>query len=264
MTKKLSTANMAVEICENSDSEDDKPLTIESVNLHQTLKHRQEIALVKERQNWPIIAIINGKQCQNVLLDHGASRTVLHKSLVSDADYLQEMSYIVSTNSAITVHLRARAKIEVGWRSEELEIAVQNNLMFDALIGADYPDIWELGKQLVHKELIALAQTRNTRKVNYKEVNSDVSYMLEDDIKEARTQEDQEQMSVGVIMRLRKEKMTMVHQLQSTVRVRSDKRMHPVSTKQNFTKMFSRKFRNRMQDYRRHWRRQSKEMMNMF
>ena len=69
--EKSSTANMAVEICENSDSEDDKPLTMESVNLHQTLTHRQEVALVKERQNWPIIAIINGRQCQNVLLDPG-------------------------------------------------------------------------------------------------------------------------------------------------------------------------------------------------
>ena len=117
---------------------------------------------------------------------------MLHMSLVSDADYLQETSYIVSTNNAITVHPRARAKIEVGWRSEEMEIAVQDNLMFDALIGADYPDIWELGKQLVYKELINLAQTRNARKINYKEINSDVSDTLEDDMKEAGTQEDQE------------------------------------------------------------------------
>ena len=163
---------MAIEICENSDSEDDKLLTIVSVNLHQTLTHRQEVALVKERQNRPITATINGKQCQNVLLDPGASRIVFHKSLVSDADYLQETSYIVSTNNAITVHPRARAKIEVGCKSKEMEIAVQDDLMFNALIGADYPDIWELGKQLVHKELVNLAQTCNARKVDYKEVNS--------------------------------------------------------------------------------------------
>ena len=90
------------------------------------------------------------------------------------------------------VTLRAIAKIEVGWRSEEMEIAVQDDLMFDALIGADYPDIWELGKQLVHKELVNLAQTPNARKVDYKEVNSDVSDTSEDDMKEARNREDQE------------------------------------------------------------------------
>ena len=109
----------------------------------------------------------------------------------------------------------------------------------------------------MHKELVNLAQTRNVRKVDYKEVNTDVSDTLEDDMKEARNQEDRNQMSVGVIMRLRKERMTIVHQLQSTVRVRSDKRMHCVSTNQSCTlwqrtKMFSRKFRNRMQHYRRH------------
>ena len=73
-----------------------------------------------------------------------------------------------------------------------MEIAVQDDLMLDALIGADYPDIWELEKQLVHKELINLAQTHNARKVNYKEVNSDVSDTSKDDMKVAGTQEDQE------------------------------------------------------------------------
>ena len=73
-----------------------------------------------------------------------------------------------------------------------MKIAVQDNLIFDALIGADHPNIWELGKQLVHKELINLAQTCNARKINYKEVNSDNSDTSEDDMKEAGTQEDEE------------------------------------------------------------------------
>ena len=72
--EKLSAANMAVEICENSDSEDNKPLTIEAVNLLPILTHRQEVALVKERLNWPITAIMNGKQCQNILLEPSESK----------------------------------------------------------------------------------------------------------------------------------------------------------------------------------------------
>ena len=67
-----------------------------------------------------------------------------------------------------------------------MEIAVQDD-MFDTLIGAEYNDIWELGKQLVHKQLINLAQTRNARKVNYKDINLDVSDTSEDDMKEAET-----------------------------------------------------------------------------
>ena len=73
-----------------------------------------------------------------------------------------------------------------------MEITVQDDLVFYVFIGADYPDIWELEKQLVHKELINLAQMCNAKKVNYKEVNSDVSDTSDDDMKVGRTQEDHE------------------------------------------------------------------------
>ena len=69
-----------------------------------------------------------------------------------------------------------------------METAVRNDLMFDTLIGVNYPDIWGLGKQLQHKKLVNLARTHNIAKVNYK-VDSDVSDTSADNNSNAGTEE---------------------------------------------------------------------------
>ena len=106
-----------------------------------------------------------------------ATRTVNHVVSVN-SDYVQEKSYIVSANKAITVHPRAKIQIELGWRSEDVIMAAQDDLMFDEMIGADYPDIWGLRKQQAYQEFVNLAQTCSqtadpqTPRPMYKEVNS--------------------------------------------------------------------------------------------
>lgn len=98
--------------------EEDSQSTLESVNLSLTDKSLPE-SIVKE-QNRPITAVINGQTCNRVLLDPGATRTVIHKSLVQDSDYVQEKSYIVSANNAITVHPRAKTPTELDGEEKTL------------------------------------------------------------------------------------------------------------------------------------------------
>ena len=60
----------------------------------------------------------------------------------------------------VSAHPLAEVELKVGDQETILTLALQGELKYDVLVGADFPHISELGLQLLYAQAVHLVQTR--------------------------------------------------------------------------------------------------------
>ena len=95
-----------------------------------------------------------------IRLDPGANRTIVKSSLVTEEMKTGQMIMMKGYTGYISAHPLADVELEVGDQKMILTVALQGELNYDVLLGADFPHIWELGRQLLYAQAVHLVQTR--------------------------------------------------------------------------------------------------------
>lgn len=83
---------------------------------------------------------IAGKPVKRMLVDTGASRTIVNSQWIPTA--------AISDTTLTFSPFNAWRTISVNGEDVTLELAVQNDLKYDALLGLDIPFLWNLGDHL--------------------------------------------------------------------------------------------------------------------
>ena len=104
---------------------------------------------------------VNGKSVKRVLLDTGAERTLVDSSLIQEKDKTGEIIWVRTFNGIISALSLAKVRIQIGENGDDLTVAVQEILRYDALLGTDFPELWGVGRHLLYNELINVSQTRS-------------------------------------------------------------------------------------------------------
>ena len=82
---------------------------------------------------------VNGKSVNRVLLDTGAEQTLVDSSLIQEKDKTGEIIWVRAFNGTISALSFAKVRIQIGEYGDDLTVAVQENLGYDALLGTDFP-----------------------------------------------------------------------------------------------------------------------------
>ena len=151
--------------CHGKRRDGSKP-KLEAINFAKPLTPRQESDLViTEVNRQPLVSgTVNGKSVNRVLLATGAERTLVDSSLIQEKDKTGEIIRVRAFNGTISALSLAKVRIQIGEYGDDLTVAVQENLGYDALLGTDFPELWGVGRRLLYNELINVAQTRSQKR----------------------------------------------------------------------------------------------------
>ena len=103
---------------------------------------------------------IAGQVVDQIRLDPGTDRMIVKSSLVSEEMKTGQTIMMKGYAGNISAHPPADVELEVGDQKTILTVALQGELNYDVLLGADFPHIWELGRQLLYTQTVHLVQTR--------------------------------------------------------------------------------------------------------
>ena len=107
---------------------------------------------------------IGGHSCKNILLDTGATQTVVKRELVDPHYFTGEHKVARSFNGIQQSFPLAKTSVRVVGAEHDLEVLVADDLCcYDALLGRDVPELWEIGKRLLYDDLIGMVQTRSNK-----------------------------------------------------------------------------------------------------
>lgn len=121
----------------------------------------QSINLVSEHPRAALYAgRIAGRQVERMLVDTGASRTIVNSRWVPKSSMKDTKCTFSAFCGAPRELYLANITISVNGDEVDLEVAVQDDLRYDALSGLDIPFLWNLGDHLRHKEEALAVQTR--------------------------------------------------------------------------------------------------------
>ena len=122
---------------------------LENISLVMPISPREETELVKPEVMGRVVT--SGKIASQVVdqinLNPGADRTIVKSSFVSEEMKTMMMKGYTGNVSAYPL---AEVELEVGDQKTILTVAWQGELNYDVLLGADFPHIWELGRQLLY------------------------------------------------------------------------------------------------------------------
>ena len=125
----------------------------------------QQINFIEEE---PLAAVIRGKIAGNdvhhILVDTGASKTVIRKQWVPNAAMTGKRLRFAALSGPLQVLPLAVVTLEIDGQKLELEVAVSDNLRYDALLGRDVPFLWNLGSHLQVPDYVGMVQTQAQRK----------------------------------------------------------------------------------------------------
>ena len=107
---------------------------------------------------------IAGNDVHRILVNTGASKTVIRKQWVPDAAMTGKRLRFAALSEPLQVLPLAVVTLEIDGRKLELEVAVSDNLRYDALLGRDVPFLWNLGSHLQVPDYVGMVQTRAQRK----------------------------------------------------------------------------------------------------
>ena len=85
----------------------------------------------------------------------------MDSKLIQDEDWTGCVIQLRGFNGTISALPLAKVRIEVGDCEDKLTVAAQKDLGYDALLGTDFPDLWEMGKHLLYNEIVNVVQTRS-------------------------------------------------------------------------------------------------------
>ena len=103
---------------------------------------------------------IAGNPVKKMLVDTGASRTIVNSQWVLPAARTGvTLPFSLFSSEPCDLHL-ARVPIAVTDKEVDLEVAVQDDLKYDALLGLNISFLWNLGDHLRCKEEALAVQTR--------------------------------------------------------------------------------------------------------
>ena len=89
---------------------------------------------------------VNGVYCRDILLDTGATQTLVHKDLVTDDDVLDGEVTVRCAHNDTTSYPLAVIKVNIGGRDIITTAAVSSTLPASILLGWDVPDLLKLVK----------------------------------------------------------------------------------------------------------------------
>ena len=125
----------------------------------------QQINFIEDE---PLAAVIRckiaGNDVHHILVDTGAIKTVIRKEWVPDAAMTGKRLCFAALSGPLQVLPLAVVTLEIDGRKLELEVAVSDNLRYDALLSRDDPFLWNLGSHLHVPDYIGIVQTRAQRK----------------------------------------------------------------------------------------------------
>ena len=110
--------------------------------------------------------------CKNILLGTGAAQTVVKRELVDPHYFTGEHKVARSFNGFQQSFPLAKTSVRVDGAEHNLEVQVADDLCYDALLGRDIPDLWEIGKRLLYDDFIGIVQTRSNKTEPLQELTS--------------------------------------------------------------------------------------------
>ena len=147
--------------------------SLDKINLNVLLSRREELKLAENyiQDNEVIVpGAVDGCPASRIYLDSGAHRPIVREELVKAEQYSGENVELGTCRSDFYAYPVARISIEVAGRSNEIDIAADDNLAYDALLGRDFPSLREVMVEEFTKAVANVVQTRSCSKVeNIKE-----------------------------------------------------------------------------------------------
>ena len=143
------------------------------------------------RNDFLMDGAINGKQSMRMLLDSGASRTIVQSKFLAKNDYLgRSLCFETASNKQAVLPL-ANAQILAGGEEFQLVVGVSDSIGEDALLGTDIPNFkqWLVAKMLQDDDT-ALAITRAQQKKLDKEEEEARMREMEDEVLPTPLEED--------------------------------------------------------------------------
>ena len=133
------------------------------VNWVGALMQQQELQLVESNVNKraTVCESVGEQSCKNILLDSGATQTVVRREMVDPNSFTGEHNIARSFNGIRHSFLLARTSVRVDGDEHNLEILVADDLCYDALLGCDVLELWEIGKRLLYDALAWYAPEAN-------------------------------------------------------------------------------------------------------
>ena len=134
------------------------------------LTQQQELKLVESTidRRATVCGSIGGHSFKNILLDTGATQTVIKRELVDPHYFTGEHKVARSFNGNQQSFPLAKTSVRVDGAEHDLDVLVADELCYDALLGRDVPELWEIGKRLLYDDLIGIVQTRSNKKSHFK------------------------------------------------------------------------------------------------
>ena len=170
---------------------------LDSVNLLELLSQSQEVDLVEAKicHKETVEGTIGGTPCNGILLDTGASRTVVNDKLVQPEWYTGKTWTTRGFDGPVRRYPLAKIVVKVNGFEQEMEVMVAG-MDYDALLGKDVPGLWVLGKRLLYDNLISVFSTRS-RKTELQRTAGDHPDPESDDGNSGKSRSEEEMVRQG-------------------------------------------------------------------
>ncbi len=138
---------------------------LDLVNLLEPLSQSQEVDLGEAEicRKETVKGMIGGTPCNRILLDTGASRTVVNDKLVQPEWYTSKTWRVRAFDDPVKRYPLAKVMVKVDGFEQEMEVMVAG-MDYDALLGKEVPGLWALGKGLLYDNLINMVSTRSRQR----------------------------------------------------------------------------------------------------
>ena len=145
------------------------------VNWVKAFTQQKELDLVESRvdKSSTVCGTVGGQKCNNILLDTGATQTVVSRNLISPSSYTGRRKLARGFSGDKQFLLIARTMIQVDGDEHDLEVLVADGLSHDALLRRDVPELWEIGKHILYDDLIGMVSIRSSRIKQLQQLPSD-------------------------------------------------------------------------------------------
>ena len=112
---------------------------------------------------------IEGRVVNEMLVDTGAVRTIVNSRWVPGSARLKKYIRFVPFSGPPRDLPLVDVTVDVGGQQVKLEVGVQEDLQYDALLGRDIPFLWNLGDHLRDQQYVGAVQTRAQTKCKQSE-----------------------------------------------------------------------------------------------
>ena len=161
---------------------------LEGINLNVLPSRREELKLAQsyiQDQEVIVSGKVNGKSVSKIYLDTGAHRTIVKGKWIDQDHYTNGSVELGTCRRGFHLYPTARVLIEACGREDEIEVAVDDSLAYDVLLGRDFSGLREVVVEEFSKAVANLVQTRSQSAAEQQELQQSLKLDAGSEVKES-------------------------------------------------------------------------------